>query len=80
MWSIRAEFRKDDHRTVFNTPSNDYDINIVLHNLSETDMTKTNALHIFFMWIPLLFLLIVCEKPASLMRQVSKHKGDLHMQ
>ena len=41
MLSIRAEFRKDDHRTVFNAPSNDYGVDIVLQNLGETDMTKT---------------------------------------
>ena len=41
MLSIRAEFRRDDHRTVFNAPSNDYGIDIVLQNLGEIDMTKT---------------------------------------
>ena len=41
MLSIRVEFRKDDHRTAFNAPSNDYGIDIVLQNLGETDLTKT---------------------------------------
>jgi len=41
MLSIHAEFRRDDHRTVFNAPSNDYGIDIVLQNLGETGMTKT---------------------------------------
>jgi len=35
MLNIRAEFRKDDLRTVFNVLFNDYGIDIVLHNLKD---------------------------------------------
>lgn len=40
--SVRAEFRKDENRTVLDLPCNDYRIDIALQNLGETDITKTN--------------------------------------
>lgn len=37
--NIRAELKKNGYTTILNFPCNDYDIDIALQNLCETDMT-----------------------------------------
>jgi len=41
MMSIRATLKREDRETVLNMPCNDYDIDIAMQNIGESDMTNT---------------------------------------